>query len=139
MDITTFKKRMEDLEFGVKELRFDYDLDAHSGFKLEELRNELQSIEEEESFFLKMKIAAIGERDKLNSAEHKMLQEAQINLRNEYEEFKENPDFCKIINDLKICLQKYDIGAKYFRLLQREKKIIMEKIHETELRKASFK
>ena len=137
MDIFTFKKRMEELEFGIKELRFDYDLDAHSGFKLEELRNELYSIEKEEKFFLKMKITAIGEREKLHTAELKLLDEGKVQLLDNYE-LKEHPEYCKVINDLDKCEEKYDIGVKYFRLLQKEKKIITEKIHEIELRQTSF-
>ena len=139
MDIITFKNRLEALEYGVKDLRFDFELDDHSGFKLEELRTDLQTMKEDEEYFLKMKITAIVRRDKLHSMELEMIKKAQIEVdEKNYEKLKEDPNYCKILEELKICQQKYDIGVRYYNQLQKEKKRVMEKIHEMENREASY-
>lgn len=138
MDIAAFKKRVEDLECEVKELRVDYDLDAHNGFKLEELRSELETIKEEEKFFLKMKLAAIDEREKYHEEEIQLIRDAKIESHIDYEELKETFDYCKLQDNLKKCWQKYYIGDKYFKSSQKERKIIIEKIHQLEIREESF-
>ena len=140
MDITTFKNRLEDLENGIKELRLDFKLDWTSGFKLEELRNELETIKQDEEYFYKMKITAIVERDKLHSIELDIIKKAQIDFNEEnYENLKEDPIYCKIIKDLNICHQKYGIGERYYLRLQKERKKILEKIHKMESRIEVFK
>ena len=139
MDLTLLKNRLEDLEYKVKDLRFDFKLNKNSAYKLEVLRAELQTLEEDEKFFHKMKIIAILERDKFYKAELKMIKEAQINLNKEnYDKLKKDPEYCKIIKELKICQQKYDIGAKYSRLSQKEQKKTIEKIHDMESRKVTY-
>ena len=136
--ILPFKKRVEDLECKVKELRVDYDSDALIGFKLEELRSELETIKDEEKFFLKMKLAAIDEREKYYEEEIQLIRDAKIESHIDYEELKETYDYCKVQDNLKKCWQRYCIGDKYFKSSQKERKIIIEKIHKLENREASF-
>ena len=140
MDLAAFKNRLEELEYGMKELRFDFELDEFSGFKLEELRNELDSLKEEEAFFLKMKIKAIADREKLHTIEHEFIKKAQIHwVKESYEDLHEDPNYCKILEDLRENQKKYDIANKYYRRLDKEKKQVLEKIHEMECRQESFK
>ena len=137
--MTGFLNRLENLEYGLKDLRFDYEFHDNSGFKLEELRDELETMKKEEEFFLKLKIISGQERDKLQLAEREMINKMEIVLDEEnYEKLKEDPDYRRTIKELEAYHRSYDIGEKYWRQLKQQQKKIIKKIHDLETREAEF-
>ena len=122
-----------DLERNVKELQLDFDVDENIELKIKIFRNDLKVLEEDEDFFLKMKMAAIREKNELLKVEQELINKAENN-----EKSKENLEYQKLNKDLDLCQQKYDIGSRYRKMLTKERKLLLEDIHRLEDRELLF-